>query len=156
MDLEDPVETTIEDSDKTTTHIKRHHKTPKWDLIKKKKKKRKNFLNVKQATKSRQINFKIKRKSQKPTPDIPRQKLKTNLELKWIQRPQSKSRGNLNRKHRPPLARLEEYIRTPVISERPGGTFKLPQTHSMQSFHHNSHLWKWIKSPVLRDQQNPY
>ena len=29
MYIEDPVETIIEDSDETTTHIKTHHKTPK-------------------------------------------------------------------------------------------------------------------------------
>ena len=51
-------------------------------------------------------------KNQKPTPNPPIE-TKTNLKLKWTQRPQSKSQGNFKKTQTPPpLARLEEYIRT--------------------------------------------
>ena len=69
--------------------------------------------------------------------------------MKWTQCPQSKSRGNLNRKHRPSLARLEEYIQKPKWSVKDQvAHLNCPQPNLMQSLHHQEQnlLWEWIKS----------
>ena len=47
--------------------------------------------------------------------------------MKWTQYPQSKSRGQLKQKAQAPIGQAGRvHTNTEVISERPGGTFKLP------------------------------
>ena len=48
-----------------------------------------------------------------------------------------KKPGQLKQKAQAPIGQAgRRHTNTEVISERPGGTFKLPQPNSMQSLHH--------------------
>ena len=133
MDI-DPVETTIEDSDETTTHIK-------TDTIKLQKRLNKKINtkdnptenettnptknNETQATKSRLDQLqdqRKKKKNQKPTPNPP---IKTNLKLKWTST--IKKQEQLKQKSQAPIDQAGRvHTNTEVISERPAGKFKLP------------------------------
>ena len=86
----------------------------------------------------------------------PLEKLKTNekiqskWKLKWTQQhSQSKSWGNLNRKHRLPLARLEVYIWTlkwTVKDHEAHSNYSLPNLMQSPQHQEKSRLWERINS----------
>ena len=137
MDI-DPVETTTEDSDETTTHIKTD--TTKLQKRLNKYQRQPNRTgndksypkkNETQATKSRHRSTSRSKeieKNQKPTPNSPIEtKNKFKMEIEMDLTPTIKKPGELKQKAQAPIVQVGRvHTNTEVISERPGGTFKLP------------------------------
>ena len=135
MDI-DPVETTTEDSDETTTHIKTdninlqkrlHKKINTKDNPTEQETTNPTKKNETQATESRRrLTSGSKEKEKKTTPNPPIE-TKNKLKIEMDSMPTIKKPGEHKQKAQAPIGQAGRVnTNTEVFSERPGGTFKLP------------------------------